>query len=113
MKQPVKQKLLAEIGIVLGEHVQRDAEPPQPAPGDRAIHETRKAGRRPVGFRLACRTRSGSLVNDHQRTTERHTPQPARVSLAKPRGFLEVPLSELWLDLRLRNRRNGEQQQRD
>ena len=43
-------------------------------------------------------------VKDHHRTTERHTPQPARVSLAELRGFLELSLGELWLDLRIRSR---------
>ena len=95
MEQPVKHYLLAYIGILLREHVQGEAEPPQPAPGDGAVRETRKAGWRPLRFRLACGTRSGRLVNDHHRTTERHTPQPARVSLAELRGFLEIALGEL------------------
>src|SRR5437870_7092425 len=36
MEQPVKHYLLAYVGILLRKHVQREAEPPQPAPGDRA-----------------------------------------------------------------------------
>ena len=111
MEQPVKHHLLAYIGIFLREHEQGKAEPPQPAPGDGAVRETRKAGRRPLRFRLARGTRSGRLVNDHHRTTERHTPQPARVSLAELRGFLEIALGELWLDLRLGSRRTAEQQE--
>ena len=113
MEQPVKHHLLAYIGILLREHVQGEAEPPQPAPGDGAVRETRKAGWRPLRFRLACRTRSGRLVNDHHRTTERHTPQPARVSLAELRGFLEIALGELWLDLRLRSRRSAQQHEQE
>ena len=113
MEQPVKHDLLAYIGIVLREHVQGEAEPPQPAPGDGAVRETRKAGWRPLRFRLACGTRSGRLVNDHHRTTERHTPQPARVSLAELRGFLEIALGELWLDLRLRSRCSAEQHEQE
>ena len=58
MERPVKHKLLAYIGIVLREHVQGEAEPPHPAPGDGAVYEARKAGWRPVGFRLACGARS-------------------------------------------------------
>src|SRR5688572_1557652 len=84
MEQAVKQELLAEIGILRWKQVPRHAEPPQPAPRDGAIHEARKAGRRPLRFWLACRTRSGRLVNDHQRTTEGHTPQPSGVSLTQP-----------------------------
>src|SRR6185295_912969 len=57
MEQTVKHHLLAYIGIVRREHVQREAEPPQPAPGDRAVHEAWKAGRLPFRFRLACGTR--------------------------------------------------------
>ena len=33
------------------------------------------------------RHRSGRLVNDHHQTTERHTPQPARVSIAELRSW--------------------------
>lgn len=104
MEQPVKHQLLAEIGVIRRKHVQGHAEPPHPAPGDRSVHETRKARRRPVWFRLARGTRAGPLVDNHQRTTERDTPQPARVSLAEPLGFLEVPLGELRLDLCIRSR---------
>src|SRR6267142_126757 len=109
MEQPVKQYLLAYIGVLLREHVQGEAKPPQAAPGDGAVHETRKAGCRPLRLRLACGTRSGRLINDHHRTTERHSPQPARVSLAELRGFLEIALGELWLDLRLDSRRSAQQ----
>src|SRR6185295_19563946 len=109
MEQPVKQYLLAYIGVLLREHVQGPAEPPQPAPGDGAVHETRKARCRPLRLRLARGTRSGRLVNDHHRTTERHTPQPARVSLAELRGLLEIALGELRLDLRFRSRCGAEQ----
>src|ERR1041384_2133062 len=101
VEEPVKHDLLAYIGIVRREHVQGKAEPPQPAPGDRAVRETRSAGWRPLRLRLACGTRSGRLVNDYHRTTERHTPQPARVSLAELRGFFKIAFSELWFDLRL------------
>ena len=38
-------------------------------------------------------------------TTERHTPQPARVSLAERAGLLEVLLCALLIDLRHRRRR--------
>src|SRR6185295_1177516 len=107
MEQPVKHELLAYIGIVLRKHVQGEAEPPQPAPGDGAVHETRKARWLPLRFRLACGARSRGLVNDHHRTTERHTPQPARVSFAERLGFLEIALSELWLDLSMRSRRRS------
>jgi hypothetical protein len=62
---------------------------------------------------LACGTRSGRSVNDHHRTTERHTPQPTRVSLAELRGFLEIALGELGLDLRLRGRRTAERHKHD
>src|SRR5260370_3328184 len=89
MEQPVKHHLLAYIGSLVREHIQGVAEPPQTAPGDGAVRETRKAGWRPLGFRLACGTRSGRLVNDHHRTTERHTPQPALFPLPELRGFLE------------------------
>src|SRR6185503_11276466 len=95
------------------EHEQGKGEPLQPTPGDGAVRETRKAGRRPLRFRLACGTRSSRWVKDHHRTTERHTPQPARVSLAELRGFLEIALGELWLDLRLRSRRSAEQQEQE
>ena len=105
----MKHYLLACIGILLREHVQGPGEPPQPAPRDGAVRETRKAGWRPLRFRLACGTRSGRLVKDHHRTTERHTPQPARVSLAELRGLLEIALGELWLDLRFRSRCGAEQ----
>ena len=111
----VKHQLLACIGIILRQHVQGKAEPPQPAPGDRSVHETRKAGWRPLRFRLTCGTRSGRLVNDHDRTTERHIPQPARVSLAERRDFLEIALGELWLDLRFGSRcgaKHDEQEER-
>src|SRR5260370_732798 len=84
MEQPVKHHLLAYIGSLVREHIQGPAEPPQPAPGDGAVRETRKAGWLPLGFRLACGTRSARLVNDHHRTTERHTPPPPRVLLAQP-----------------------------
>src|SRR5215472_18463055 len=58
--------------------------------------------------------RSGRLVKDHHRTTERHTPQPAGVSLAELRGLFEPALSELWSDLCIRRRcgdKEHEQQQ--
>src|SRR5439155_17051602 len=44
MEQPVKHVLLAYIGIRAREHRQWEVEPPQPAPGDGAVRETRKAG---------------------------------------------------------------------
>ena len=113
MEQSVKHYLLACVGILLREHAQGEAEPPQPAPGYGAVHEALKAGWRPLRFRLACGARSGRLVNDHHRTTERHTPQPARVSLAELRGFLEIALGELWLDLRLRSRRSAKQHEQE
>ena len=109
MEQPVKHQLLACIGILLGEHVEGEAEPPHPAPGDGAVRETGKAGWWSLGFRLACGTRSGRWVKDHHRTTERHTPQPARVSLAELTGLLEIALGEIWLDLRFRGRCGAEQ----
>jgi hypothetical protein len=49
MKQPVKHHLLAYIGSLLREHVQGEAEPPQPAPGDGAVHETPKRSGSPAG----------------------------------------------------------------
>ena len=107
MEQPVKHHLLAYVGSVRREHGQGKSEPPQPAPRDRSVRETRKAGGRPRRFRLARGTRSGRRINDHQRTTERHTPQPARVPLAELRDFLEIALGELWLDLRLGSRRSA------
>src|SRR5262249_32421373 len=113
MEQPVKYHLLPYIGIVLREHVQGKAEPPKPAPYDRTVRETRKAGWRPLRFRLARRARSSRLVNNHHRTTERRTPQPARVSLAELRGFLEIALGELGLDLRLGSRRSAEQHEQE
>ena len=113
MEQPLKHQLLAYIGILLREHVQREGEPPQPAPGDGAVRETRKAGWRPLRFRLAGRARSGRWVKDHHRTTERHTPQPARVSLAKLRGLLEVLLGELRLDLCIRSRCGTKQHEQE
>jgi hypothetical protein len=51
----------------------------------------------------------GRLVKDHHRTTERHTPQPARVSLAELRDLVEPALSDLWLDLAI-GRRYGAKQ---
>src|SRR6185295_3386481 len=111
MEQPVKQYLLAYIGSLLREHVQGPAEPPQAAPVDGAVHVTRKARCRPLRLRLACGTRSGRLVKDHHRTTERHSPQPARVSLAELRGFFEIALGELWFDLRLDRRCGAEQRE--
>jgi hypothetical protein len=41
MEQPVKHILPAYIGIRVREHRQGVAEPPQPAPGDGAVRETR------------------------------------------------------------------------
>jgi hypothetical protein len=41
--------------------------------------------------------------------TKRHTPQPARVSLAELRGFLEIALRDFWLDLGLDTRRSAKQ----
>jgi hypothetical protein len=70
-------------------------------------------GWRPVRFRLACGTRSRRLINDHHRTTERYTPQPPRVSLAKLRGFLEITFGELWFDLRLGSRRSAQQREQE
>src|SRR6516162_2508085 len=55
--------------------------------------------------------RSGRLVEDHHRTTERHTPQPARVSLAELRGLLEPSLSELRLDLAIGRRCGAKQRE--
>ena len=100
MEQPVTPHLLASLGILLRKHVQGHGEPSQPAPFDGAVREA-ETGYRPVGFRLVCGTRSGRWVNDHQRTTERHTPQPARVSLAQLRGLFEIAFCELWFDLAL------------
>ena len=105
----MKHDLLTCIGIRAREHVQGPHEPPLAAPGDGAVRETQKAGERPLWFRLACGTRSGPWVKDYHRTTERHTPQPPRVSLAELRGFLEVPLCELRLDLRIRDRCGAKQ----
>src|SRR5215475_12971587 len=51
----------------------------------------------------------GRLVKDHHRTTERYAPQPARVSLAELRDFLEPSLGELWLDLCIRDRCRAKQ----
>src|SRR5258707_4000573 len=59
MEQPVKHVLLAYIGIRAREHRQGEIEPTQAAPGDGAVHATRKAGWLPLRFRLAGRTRSG------------------------------------------------------
>ena len=112
MKQPVEHHSLAVIVSLVREHIQGPAEPPQAAPGDGAVRETRKAGWLPLRFRLACGTRSGRLVNDHHRTTERHTPQPAGVSLAELGGFLEPSLGELWLDLCIRSRCRAKQRER-
>jgi hypothetical protein len=102
MEQPVKHHLLANIGIIVREHVQGEAEPPQATPRDGAVHESRKPGELARRFRLARGTRSGRLIKDHHRTTERHSPQPARVSFAELRGFLEVSLGELRWDLCIR-----------
>src|SRR5215216_2730485 len=44
MEQTVKHDLLAYVGVFLREHEQGEHEPPHPAPGDRAIGETDKAG---------------------------------------------------------------------
>src|SRR5688572_18388119 len=104
MEQPVKDHLLACIWILLGEHPQGKGEPTQPAPGDGAVCVTSKGWWRPLRLRLACGTRSGRCVEDHHRTTERHTPQAARVSLAELRRFLEIALGELRLDLRFHGR---------
>src|SRR5262249_9012358 len=109
MEQPVKQESLPFLGSLAREHIPGPGEPPQPAPGDGAVRDTRKAGWRPFGFRLACSARSGHLVKDHHRTTERHTPQPARVSLAELRSFLEPSLGELRLDLCFRSRCGAKQ----
>jgi hypothetical protein len=48
MEQPVNQVLLARIDIAR-EHGQGEAEPACSAPGDGAVRETEKAGRRPSG----------------------------------------------------------------
>src|SRR5579872_7488160 len=103
MEQPMKQNSLALIVCLVGEHVPRHGEPPQPAPGDSAVSYTRKAGGRPLRLRLACGMGSGRLIKDHQRTPERHTPQLARVSLAELLDFFEPSLGELRLDLCFRN----------
>src|SRR5262245_57745569 len=113
MEESVKHELLTYIGIVLGKHQQGKCEPPLPAPGDGAVRETREARYRPLRFRLARGARSGPLVKDHHRTTERHTPQPARISLAELRGFLEVPLGELRLDLCIRSRCGTKQHEQE
>src|SRR4029077_4549104 len=84
-------------------------EPPQPAPGDRSVRDTRKARCRSLRFRLACGMSFGRLVKDHHRTTERYAPQPACVSLAELRDFLEPSLGELWLDLCIRGRCGAKQ----
>jgi hypothetical protein len=60
---------------------------------------------------MACGARSGRRVENHQRTTERHTPKPARVPLAELLGFIEIALSELRIDLRLRIRYRAKQEQ--
>jgi hypothetical protein len=98
MEQPVKHILLPCIGIAR-EHIQGKAEPSHPAPSDWARPRYPESGVAappvPAGLWHAFR----SLVKDHHRTTERHTPQPARVSLAELGGLLEPSLRELWLDL--------------
>src|SRR4029434_10013009 len=81
MEHTVKHYLLPYIGILLREHVQGKGEPPHAAPGDGAVRVTRKARWRPIWFRLAGGPRFSRWVKDHDRTTERHSPQPARVSL--------------------------------
>jgi hypothetical protein len=53
----------------------------------------------------------GRLVKDHHRTTERHTPQAARVSLAELRGLPEPTLGELWLDLAIGRRYAAKQRE--
>src|SRR5688500_9389826 len=98
------------------EHGHGPREPPQPTPGNGAVREPPKTGWLPLRLRLACSPRSGRRIKDHHRTAERHTPQPARVSLAELRGFPEIPLSELRIDLRLRTpctARYHEQEWRD
>ena len=72
-----------------------------------------KRGWRPLRFRLACGTRSAGLVDNHHRAAERHTPQPARVSLAERRGFLEVALSKLWWNLCIRGRCAAKQYEKE
>lgn len=99
----MKHELLQQIGIVCRQHEQGKGEPPLPAPEDGAVHDAPKAGRRPVGLRLVCGVASSPWVKDHQRTTQRHTPEPARVALAELGDLIEPSLGNLWLDLCIRS----------
>jgi hypothetical protein len=53
------------------------------------------------------------LVNNHQRTTERDTPQSTRIAFTERPGFLEVALSELRLNLWIRGRCGAKQDEQE
>src|SRR5687767_5446874 len=54
---------------------------------------------------------SGRWVIYHERTTEGHNPQPARVPLAELRGFIEVLLGDLGSNLAIGRRCDAEQRE--
>ena len=60
--------------------------------------------------RVFNRRRASTPVDNHVEGIKRLARPPVSLEL---RGFLEIALGELWLDLRVRSRRSAEQQEQE
>ena len=105
MKQLVHEQPPALPLIILGDHLPVVRGPRDAAPLDRGVHKAERAGTVTSRRRLACRDRSSGGVRDYHGAAERHSPQPAAVTLAESLCFLEVLLGSGLIDLRHRRRR--------
>ena len=105
MKQFVHEQPPALTLIILGDHLPDIRGPRDAAPLHRRVYVAERAGTVTGGRRLARGDRPGGGVRNHHGAAERHSPQPAAVTLAERLGFLEVLLCALLIDLCDRRRR--------
>ena len=105
MKQLVHEQPPALRLIILGDHLPDVRGPRDAAPLHRRVHEADLAGTVTGWRRLARGDRPGGGVRNHHRAAERHSPQPAAVTLAESLCFLEVLLGAPLIDLCHRRRR--------
>ena len=98
MKQLVHEQP-STLSLILGDHLPVVRGPRNAAPLNRRVDEAERAGTVTCRRRLARGDRPSGGVRNHHGAAERHSPQPAAVTLAESLCFLEVLLGALLIDL--------------